>query len=153
VAIGGRGGATGVAGASNNRGGASGALGGNGGRNGTGGRSSSGTSAAAGRTAAGNAPSWDQLWTNYFQPKCASCHADSATVSSRRVFNTAAQLCTFLTNQRQLNGTTNPPLISQTQSVLNWFNPNGSMPEKDNTTPTGAVADIKAWATAGAVCP
>jgi hypothetical protein len=134
-----------------------GALGSGGALQGQGGRATGGAVSAGGTAAGGamssSAPTWTQLWTNYFQPQCASCHQSSATVGSRMVYSTAAQLCTFLTSQRQLNGTTTPPLVSASQSVLVWFNPAGSMPEGVPTPPANAVNDIKAWATAGAACP
>ncbi len=136
-----------------------GALGSGGAAQGLGGNATGGAVSAGGTTTgrggatSSSAPTWPQLWTSYFQPQCASCHQNSATVGNRMVFNTAAQLCTFLTTSRQLNGTTNPPLISASQSVLVWFNPAGSMPEGATTAPANAVNDIKAWATAGATCP
>lgn len=120
----------------------------------SGGATSSQTSSkSTGGAPSTSAPSWAQLWTNYFQPACASCHASSATVGSRRVFANAAQMCTYLTSAGQLNGSASPALISTSQSILNWFSSRGSMPEGNTTVPANAVNDIKAWAAAGAVCP
>lgn len=131
-----------------------------------GGRSSAVDSAATGGRSTGQgegqggtasttagAPTWNQLWANYFEPQCSSCHADTSIVGSRKTFASASQLCTFLTGQRQLNGSTSPALISGTQSVLVWFNPNGSMPEGNPGAPQNATRDLRAWAAAGAVCP
>jgi hypothetical protein len=99
------------------------------------------------------APTWNQLWSNYFQPRCATCHASSNTVGTSRVFNNAAQLRTLLRNEGQLNGTTTPALISTSQSVLTWSSANGRMPEGNAIVPANAVNDIRAWAAAGPVCP
>jgi hypothetical protein len=114
-----------------------------------------GTAPAQGGSTVGtsSAPSWAKLWTNYFQGACASCHASSSVVGNGVVFANATQFCTVMTSRRQLNGTTTPPLVSSSQSVLNWFSTNGSMPQGSNTPPANAVNDIKAWAAAGAVCP
>jgi hypothetical protein len=122
---------------------------------GVGGASSAtgGAGTSVGGASNSSAPTWPQLWTNYFQGACASCHSSSATVGSRLVFSNAAQLCTVLTTNRQLNGTMTPSLINANTSVLNWFSSNGSMPEGNNVAPANAVNDIKAWAAAGAVCP
>lgn len=127
--------------------GTGGAAPGQGGNNATGGTPNTGGATTA------VAPTWSEVWTNYFEPACASCHANSATVGSRRVFANARQMCTYLTTAGQLNGTTSPALISSSQSILSWFNTRGSMPEGNRTVPANAVNDIKAWAAAGAVCP
>jgi len=110
------------------------------------------TSASIGGSAS-VAPTWSQLWTNYFQGACVSCHASTTTSGAGLVFSNATQLCTLLTTRRQLNGSKSPPFISSTQSVLNWFSAQGTMPVGSPTPPANAVNDIKAWATAGAVCP
>lgn len=76
------------------------------------------------------------------------------TVGQDKVFTNAEQLCTLLTSEGQLNGMSDPPLVSSTQSILKWFNPAGIMPQgSSTTTPPNAVQDIRAWATAGAACP
>jgi hypothetical protein len=120
---------------------------------GEGGKTVAGGASATGGASNSAAPTWTQLWTNYFQGQCASCHQSSGTVGVGKTFANAVQLCSILTDRGQLNGTTNPPLISASTSSLVWFNKNGTMPLGATTAPGNAVNDIKAWATAGAVCP
>jgi len=129
------GGATGVGG--NAAGGGSTSFGGSNGAAG----SASVTSTGGAQTA--GAPTWTQLYNNYFNSACTSCHS-----SQSPVFTTAASMCTVLKQYNHIgNGT------ASLQTLITWFNQGGYMPLDTSPAPANAVADITKWQNAGAACP
>jgi len=132
-----------AAGGSTTTGGSGTAAGGHatGGAVAVGGASKGGTTAAA-------APTWSQLYSNYFGPNtagdCVSCHGSGVSPT----FTSASSMCSAMKSYGVIgNGT------AHFETVLKWFNQNGIMPQNNNPTPANAVADITAWENAGAVCP
>lgn len=106
--------------------------------------------ATKGGTTAAVAPTWSQLFSNYFGPNTAGdcvasgCHGSDASPT----FTNAASMCSAMKNNNVIgNGT------ASFDVVLKWFNKGGIMPRNNNATPPNAVADITAWEKAGAVCP
>ena len=119
-----------------------------GGAKATGGMAATGGSKSTGGGTGTSAPTWTQLYTNYFATgtagNCASCHGSG----TQPTFNSAATLCAALKNSGYIgNGT------ATLENLLKWFNNGGGMPANNNPTPANAVADITAWQNAGAVCP
>lgn len=98
---------------------------------------------STGGTQTASVPTWTQLYNNYFNSACTSCHS-----SQSPVFTTAASMCTVLKQYGHIgNGT------ASLQTLITWFNQNGYMPLDNSPAPANAVADITAWQNAGAVCP
>jgi hypothetical protein len=148
------GGAKGTGGASSPATGGAKATGGasspaTGGAKATGGVSSpsTGGAKATGGASSVAAPTWSQLYTNYFGPNtagnCVSTGCHSGGVSP--IFNSATTMCSAL--KSYFGGT-----ISFS-SILTWMGKGGNMPANGAAAPANAVADITAWQNAGAVCP
>ena len=98
---------------------------------------------STGGTQTASAPTWTQLYNNYFNSACTSCHS-----SQSPVFTTAASMCTVLKQYGHIgNGT------ASLQTLITWFNQGGYMPLDTSPAPGNAVADITAWQNAGAACP
>ena len=113
----------------------------------TGGAAAVGGATKGGTTAAA-APTWSQLFSNYFGPNtagdCVACHGSGVSPT----FTSASSMCSAMKSYGVIgNGT------AHFETVLKWFNQNGIMPQNNNPTPANAVADITAWENAGAVCP
>ncbi len=101
-----------------------------------------GAATSTGGTQTASVPTWTQLYNNYFNSACTSCHS-----SQSPVFTTAASMCTVLKQYGHIgNGASLATLIT-------WFNQGGYMPLDTSPAPANAVADITAWQNAGAVCP
>jgi hypothetical protein len=129
---------------------ATGGAGAAGGGNATGGAVAAVGGATKGGTTAASAPTWSQLFSDYFGPNTAGdcvasgCHGSGNSPS----FTNASTMCSAMKNSGIIgNGT------ASFDSVLKWFNKGGIMPQNNNATPANAVADITAWEKAGAVCP
>ncbi len=125
-----------------------------GGSGAAGGGHTTGGAAAVGGAANGGAstaaaPTWSQLFTNYFGPNTAGdCVASGCHGSASPTFTGASSMCSAMKSYGIIsNGTASFDL------VLKWFNQGGVMPRNNNPTPANAVADITAWEKAGAVCP
>lgn len=117
----------------------------------TGGNKSTGGAVATGGASSNNAPTWSQLFTNYFAKgtagDCITCHGTNGVAHQFAAFNDATTMCTTLKNLGYIPGQLNVVLST-------WFGGNGlGMPQNSNPTPANAVADITAWQNAGSVCP
>jgi hypothetical protein len=98
---------------------------------------------STGGTQTASAPTWSQLYANYFNSACTSCHSSQAPV-----FTTAASMCTVMKTYGHIgNGT------ASLQTLITWFNQGGYMPPGGGTAPANAVTDINNWQNAGAICP
>lgn len=98
---------------------------------------------STGGTHTASAPTWTQLYSNYFSSACTSCHS-----SQSPTFTTAASMCAVLKTYGHIgNGT------ASLQTLITWFNQNGYMPPGGGPAPANAVTDITAWQNAGAICP
>ena len=117
-------------------------------------KSTGGSKATGGAVSTGGAqstsaaPTWSQLFTNYFASgtagDCISCHTSNPTVS----FNNASTMCNALKNAGYIGKGT-----ASLDTLLTWFGKGGNMPANNNPKPANAVADITAWQNAGATCP
>ena len=114
----------------------------------TGGAKATGGTKATGGSASSGAPTWSQLYTNYFGPgtagDCVSCHTSNPSAQ----FNNATTMCSALKRAGYIGTGT-----ASLDSLLSWFGTGGFMPANNNPAPANAVADITAWQNAGAVCP
>ena len=108
----------------------------------------SSSKSGTGGAASTSAPSWSQLYSNYFGPNtpgnCSSCHGAGTAPS----FNSASTLCSALKSAGYIKNSS-----GTLQNLLTWFGGSGTMPQGGGAVPTKAVSDITAWQTAGAVCP
>ena len=91
------------------------------------------------------APTWTQIWQAYLSPsskgKCAAsgCHGQMAT---------AAGTYSYLQARGHISGTTSS-LVNTSTSRLSWYG--GDMPPSGPSSWAQAVADMNAWAAAGAL--
>jgi hypothetical protein len=140
-----------------NNNGNGGALGGAGGHSGftTGGTAANaGDASTSGGTAPivdgvpGPAPTWTELYDDYFGPgtagNCVSCHATGTSP----VFDSAETLCAVLKSQGYIVHT-----VADLEYLIEWFGLGGTMPQGGGAPPPNAVNDILAWENAQAVCP
>jgi hypothetical protein len=93
-------------------------------------------------TDAAGAPTWTAIFDDYLNvadggSACQTCHHQMMTASSAY---------TWLQSQGYISGAASP-LVSTTTSCLSWYG--GNMPP-DGTINPQAVADMNAWAAAGA---
>ena len=111
----------------------------------TGGSVTSSTNAkGTGGTSSKVAPTWAQLYSNYFASACVSCHGSGTSPS----FNSASTMCSALKSTGYIRTGS-----ATLQNLLTWFGGTGSMPMGGGAAPANAVADITAWQTSGAACP
>ncbi len=88
------------------------------------------------------APTWSQIFTDYLagsaEGRCAGCHSQGSSASSTY---------SWLQGRGYISGTSSP-LVSSSQSCLSWYG--GNMPPS-GPNDAKAVADMNAWAAAGAL--
>jgi len=113
----------------------------------TGSTSNAGTAGkptGTGGTSSKSAPTWSQLYTNYFASACVSCHGSGTSPS----FNSASTMCSALKSSGFIRTGS-----ATLQNLLTWFGGTGSMPVGGGAAPANAVTDITAWQNSGAACP
>jgi hypothetical protein len=92
---------------------------------------------------AGNSPTWTSIFKSYLNnanlSPCRNCHNE---------MNSAANSYAWLNTQGYIDGTSSP-LVNPAQSCLTWYG--GDMPPGGSPNNPAAVADMNAWAAAGAL--
>jgi hypothetical protein len=96
-----------------------------------------GGGAVTGDGASGSGPTWKAVFSSYLAT-CQTCHNE---------MNSAGSAYTWLRSQGYIAGTSSA-LVNPAQSCLAWYG--GNMPP-GGTTNAAAVADMNAWAAAGAL--
>jgi hypothetical protein len=89
------------------------------------------------------APTWSDIYNNYLQGDCASCHTHSSNMG------TATKAYSYLQGMGYISGTSSP-LVDPSQSCLTWVSAGGNMPPNGGSN-AQAVSDLDAWAAAGAL--
>jgi hypothetical protein len=110
------------------------------------------------------APTWSYIYATYFSASSAGgcadtlCHGRSGGRGNLQFTNKDNAYTQFTTKIPEnfsrplidLDDPSNSLLISETESPVSWFNPDGTMPEDNTGSNETAKAEITAWVLAGA---